>query len=98
MVSSSGQTTFNSDHAQDLLNQLESLYSDIKVLLSTMNNHWSHLSDQWHDSLHNDFAEFYSALAGAYQKSQVDHEEQIAKLREQIRIAQERQQKLSALK
>lgn len=92
------QTTFKLDDAVDLLSQLEGFREAIKQDWSMVENQWANLKSCWHDDQYNTFEPLYNKLSSTHKDSEKECEEFISFMREQIRIAEERNAKLGALK
>lgn len=94
----SQQTSFSIEDAKELLTQLQQFRDVLVREWSRVSNQWHNLSMTWHDEQRTQFEPIYSKLLGTYADAQQEAEQYIAFLDNQIRIADERKQKLSGLK
>ena len=91
------QTTFSSEDAEILLKQLIQFRENLTQEWSTVLNQWGNLKSCWRDEQFDKFEPLFDEFAATYSDAEQQCETYISFLQEQIRIAEDRKQKLGAL-
>lgn len=94
----SQQTSFDVLDAKVLDSHLQQFRDVLIREWSSVSSQWRNLSMTWHDDQHARFEPIFNKLLATYADAQRETEEYIAFLENQIRIAEERAQKLAGLK
>lgn len=91
------QTSFSSEDAEVLLNQIQQFYETLRQEWSRVLNQWGNLKLTWRDEQFYKFEPLFEDFAANYGAIEKECEEYMAFLQEQIQIAEQRKSKLGAL-
>ncbi len=89
------QTSFDSQNAEDLLKQLEQFRDTIRHEWSRVLNQWGNLKSVWHDQQFDKFEPIFEKFISTYRDAEQENEKYIQFLQEQIKINEEKKQKLA---
>lgn len=91
------QTSFEVEHARELLHKLQDFLQTIREEWSRVKNQWSNLEQTWRDEQYEKFEPLFDQLSSTYSNAEQECEGYIRFVDEQIRIAEKRKQRLSSL-
>ena len=91
------QTSFDKQNAEALMSQLQQLHETIEKERSKVLSQWGKLQTSWADEQYYKFQPFLGKFAATYGDAERQLEKDVAFLKEQIRLAEERRQKLGNL-
>ena len=92
-----GQTGFNVEDAESLLNHLRQFHKAIQQECHKVDNRYKSLTDVWHDNQFKTFEPFYKKLSATYAKVDAACDEYITYLQGEINIARQRNEILGSL-
>jgi hypothetical protein len=89
------QTTFDSEDAEVLLNQLRGFQDTLRQEWSRVLNQWGNLKYVWRDQQFDKFEPLFEKFSATYDDAERECGKYIAFIEEQMRINEERKQQLS---
>ena len=94
----SSNTTFEIDKAEKLKTSLQSLKESIQQDWQTTASALKNLQSQWNDNQSIKAEQFLEKITSNYRSIEINLDSQIQSISEQIRIAQDRQEKIESFK
>jgi len=91
------QTKFSTDDASDLLRELQQFKDILNDEWSRVLNQWSNLESVWHDQQFDKFEPLFEKVIVNYRDTEQENEKYISFIQEEIKIAEERNQRLGNL-
>ncbi|HAT15950.1 MAG TPA: hypothetical protein DCS91_22460 [Microcoleaceae bacterium UBA11344] len=91
------QTSFDLEDAKDLREQLQQFYETQRQEWSRVLSQWENLKGVWHDNQFDSFEPLFEKLKSTYSDGERECESYLVFLNQQIKVAEERRQKLGNL-
>ena len=91
------RTSFERQDAEDLLNQLKQYHETQRQEWSSVLNQWKNLESVWLDKQYEKFEPLFDKLSSTYSEAEKDCEKYITFIQKQIKIDEQKEEKLKNL-